>query len=189
MRQDSLTGGFTDAPQQGARAFRAALEAMARPGTIHEVAGAQAPAPVSPAAAVLLLTLCDRETPLYLAPGHDGQAVRDWIGFHIGAPLTTPEAAMFALGGWDALGPKDRYRIGTPDYPDRSVMLICETDTLAASGARLTGPGIRDVAHLSLPEIAAFRANHALFPLGWDCLFTCGTRLAALPRTSIVEAS
>ena len=40
---------------------------------------------------------------------------------------------------------------------------------------------------LSLPEIAAFRANRALFPLGFDCYFTSGDMLAALPRSTIVE--
>ena len=45
MMADALTGGFADAPAQSARAFRAALEAMARPGTIWTVAGAAPPAP------------------------------------------------------------------------------------------------------------------------------------------------
>ena len=46
MRDDALSGGFTDAPVEAARAFRAALEAMARPGSLHEVTGAEAPAPL-----------------------------------------------------------------------------------------------------------------------------------------------
>lgn len=189
MQTDALTGGFDNAPVQAARAFRAALEAMARPGTLHDVAGAEAPAPVGAAAAVLLLTLCDAQTPLYLAPGHDGQAVRDWVAFHVGAPLVAAEDAAVALGRWEALAPLDRYRIGTPDYPDRSVLLIAELDALSAQGPRLTGPGIQTHANLSLPEIAPFRANAALFPLGWDCYFTCGAQLAALPRTTKVEPS
>ncbi|EIE49244.1 carbon-phosphorus lyase [Salipiger aestuarii] len=189
MQTDALTGGFGDAPVQAARAFRAALEAMARPGTLHEVTGAEAPAPVGAAAAVLLLTLCDAQTPLYLAPGHDVAAVRDWIAFHVGAPIVAAEDAAVVLGRWQALAPLDRYRIGTPDYPDRSVLLIGEVDALSAQGARLTGPGIETHAHLSLPEIEVFRANAALFPLGWDCFFTCGTRLAALPRSTKVEPS
>ena len=32
MQTQSLTGGFADAPVESARAFRAILEAMARPG-------------------------------------------------------------------------------------------------------------------------------------------------------------
>lgn len=187
MLDKALTGGFSDAPVQSARAFRAALHALARPGRIETLEGAEAPAPVSPAAATLLLTLCDAETPLYLAPGHDGQAVRDWIAFHIGAPVVGPSVAAFALGSWAALAPLDRFAIGTPEYPDRSATLIVEVERLAAEGARLTGPGIETEAALSLPEGPAFRANRALFPLGLDFYFTAGSRLAALPRTTIVE--
>jgi alpha-D-ribose 1-methylphosphonate 5-triphosphate synthase subunit PhnH len=187
MRDDVLTGGFDNAPVQSARAFRAALSALARPGRIEVAKGAQAPVPVSPAAATLLLTLCDGETPLYLAPGHDRAEVRDWIAFHISAPLVGADEAMFALGGWDALAPLDAYRIGTPEYPDRSATLIVEVGRLAAEGARLTGPGIETAARLSLPEGDALRRNRALFPLGLDFFFTAGDRLAALPRTTRVE--
>lgn len=188
MLDDALTGGFENAPVESARAFRAALSAMARPGTVEEVSGATAPAPVSPAAAALLLTLCDKETPLYLAPGHDGQAVRDWVAFHIGAPLVMPGEAMFALGRWDALGALAAFPVGTSEYPDRSTTLIVELDELAQEGARLTGPGIETEARLSLPEVRAFQANRIAFPLGCDFYFTAGARLAALPRTTRVEA-
>jgi len=187
MRDDVLTGGFADAPVQSARAFRAALDALAHPGRIVTVAGGIAPAPVSPAAATLLLALCDGETPLHLAPGHDAQEVRDWVAFHIGAPIVGPGEAMFALGGWTALGRLDAYPSGTPDYPDRSATLIVELDRLAAEGPRLTGPGIETEARLSLPETAAFRANRASFPLGLDFFFTAANALAALPRSTFVE--
>ena len=187
MPDQALAGGFGNPAVGAARAFRAALSALARPGRIETVAGAAAPAPISPAAAALLLTLCDGETPLYLAPGHDGQAVRDWIAFHIGAPLVAPEAAQFALGGWQALQPVGRFAVGTPEYPDRSATLIVELDRLAPEGARLSGPGIKAAAYLSLPEVAAFRANRALFPLGCDFYFTAADRLAGLPRSTHVE--
>ena len=57
---------------------------------------------------------------------------------------------------------------------------------MRGDGAVLTGPGIADAARLSLPDVAAFRANRALFPLGLDFFFTCGDRLAALPRSTVV---
>ncbi|MAM63164.1 phosphonate C-P lyase system protein PhnH [Maritimibacter sp. UBA3975] len=188
MDGNALTGGFADAPVQSAHAFRAALNALARPGRIERISGAEAPAPVSPAAATLLLTLCDAETPLHLAGDHDKQPVRDWIAFHIGAPLVGRSHAMFALGTWPALTPLDAFPVGTPEYPDRSTTLIVEMDALAATGARLTGPGIETEAHLALPDIAPFRANHARFPLGLDSLFTAGDRIAGLPRSTNVEA-
>ncbi|WP_431300179.1 phosphonate C-P lyase system protein PhnH [Tabrizicola sp. BL-A-41-H6] len=188
MTVASLTGGFSATPQQSAQAFRAILEALARPGTIHPVAGASPPSPLSVAAGVALLTLADATTPLHLAGAADCAEVCDWIAFHIGAPLVAAGDADFALGTWEALQPITRYRIGTPDYPDRSATLIVEVDRLTTHGACLTGPGIETVSWLSLPETAAFRANRALFPLGFDCLFTCGARLAGLPRSTRVEA-
>ncbi len=187
MTPDALMGGFAAAPQQSARAFRGVLEAMARPGTLHLLEGAAPPAPLSVAAGVALLTLADGTTSVHLAGAANCPAVRDWVTFHIGAPLVRAEDADFALGRWEDLHPLNRFRIGLPDYPDRSATLIVEVDRLKAQGPRLTGPGIKDAAHLSLPEVAAFRANRALFPLGFDCLLTCGARVAGLPRSTIVE--
>ncbi|MCA0044780.1 phosphonate C-P lyase system protein PhnH [Celeribacter litoreus] len=188
MDIQSLSGGFENAPVQSAHAFRTALNVLSRPGTIMELRGANAPAPVSEAAATLLLTLCDPETPLYLADTHDTKEVRDWIAFHIGAPLVGRAHAHFALGTWEALSPINTFPIGTPEYPDRSTTLIAELDELNEHGASLTGPGIKDRAHLGLPEIDAFQMNACLFPLGLDFYFTAGTRVAALPRSTKVEA-
>lgn len=187
MIETALTGGFADAPTQSARAFRAILDALSRPGTIHDLTGATPPAPLSPAAGVVLLTLADGTTPVYLAGETDTPEIRDWITFHTGAPLVAAEQATFALGTWNALHPLERFAIGTPDYPDRAATLIVERAALSATGPRLTGPGIKDHARLSLPETAAFRANRALFPLGFDCVFTAGHQIAGLPRSSIVE--
>jgi alpha-D-ribose 1-methylphosphonate 5-triphosphate synthase subunit PhnH len=187
MDQSVMTGGFSDPSIQAAWGFRAAMNAMARPGDILAVQGAQAPAPVSEAAAVLLLVLCDPDTPVWLAPSHDSDALRRWVAFHTGAPIVAARGeAAFALGTWDSLAPLRDYRIGTAEYPDRSATLIVEMDDLRAGGAVLTGPGIKEVAGLNLPDVAAFRANRALFPLGLDFFFTCGDRLAALPRSTRV---
>ncbi|NJN36935.1 MAG: hypothetical protein HC794_07605 [Nitrospiraceae bacterium] len=112
----ALSGGFTEAPVQAACAFRQILEAMARPGTIRQVEGATPPGPLSVAAGVALLTLTDPTTPLHLAGAADTPAVRDWVAFHIGAPLVAAENAGFALGSWDALQPVSRFKIGQPDY-------------------------------------------------------------------------
>jgi alpha-D-ribose 1-methylphosphonate 5-triphosphate synthase subunit PhnH len=187
MTPDALRGGFADAPIQSSYAFRAALDALARPGTICIVDGAAPPAPLSVAGGVLLLTLCDTTTSVHLAGAHDCAALRDWITFHIGAPLVGAAEATFAVGNWSALQPVARFSVGTPDYPDRSATLIVELSNLAAKGASLSGPGIEDVARLSLPETAAFQENHRLFPMGFDCFLTAGHQLAGLPRSIRVE--
>jgi alpha-D-ribose 1-methylphosphonate 5-triphosphate synthase subunit PhnH len=187
MNVHTLSGGFGDAPVQSARAFRQILEAMARPGTIRRLSGAVPPAPLSTAAGIALLTLADTTTRLHLAGTADCRAVRDWVAFHIGAPLCDAADADFAVGTWEALSPVTRFRIGEPAYPDRSATLIVEMGRLTNHGPALTGPGIETATWLNLPETAAFRANRALFPLGFDCLFTAGDLLAALPRSTRVE--
>lgn len=189
MSAGTLSGGFAHAPVEAARAFRAALSAMARPGRIERIASARPPAPLSPAAGALLLTLADPDAPVHLAGRFDTPDLREWLGFHTGAPIVARGAAAFAVGGWGALTPLEGYALGTPEYPDRSATLIVEVESLAAKGAALTGPGIRERAALSLPEREAFRLNTALFPCGLDFYFTCGDRLAALPRTTRVEAA
>ena len=183
MDAAALQGGFADPARDAARAFRAAMEAMARPGTIHRIAGCTAPAPLSAAAATLLATLCDGETPLHLAGTCDTGPMRDWVRFHLGAPLVGRSQAVFALGTWGALAPLDDYAIGTPQYPDRSATLIVEVPDLSVDGSALAGPGIRDRITLSLPD-GLLAARAARYPLGVDVYFTCGDRIAALPRTT-----
>jgi alpha-D-ribose 1-methylphosphonate 5-triphosphate synthase subunit PhnH len=180
---DALTGGFINAPHQAAHAFRAALNVMARPGLIETLSGALPPTPMSVAAGVLILTLCDRTTPLHLAGDYDCPSIRDWVTFHTGAPLVGAPDASFALGLWADLAGQE-FPIGTAEYPDRATSLILEMPHLTATGTRLTGPGIEVSARLSLP--IGFD-NRAEFPLGLDCFFTCGDRLAALPRSTNIE--
>ena len=59
--------GFTDPVTDAQATFRAVLDAMARPGTIHSAGEClAAPAPLDRATAAVLLTLVDHETPLWL---------------------------------------------------------------------------------------------------------------------------
>ncbi|MEM1151881.1 MAG: phosphonate C-P lyase system protein PhnH [Pseudomonadota bacterium] len=189
MQATALAGGFSNPAIQSSHAFRSVLEAMARPGTVQDIEGGAPPEPLSAAAGTVLLTLCDNDTPVYLAGKVDTDDVRTWLAFHTGAPLTGPSHAMFAVGEWDALMPLGSYTVGTPEYPDRSTTLVVECAELEAAGATLRGPGIKLEAALSLPETRAFQKNHALFPLGLDFIFTCGSRLAALPRSTEVSRS
>lgn len=181
-------GGFADAPVDAAIAFRAVMNALSRPGTLNTLSGATPPAPLSQAAGVLALALVDATTPVHLAGRHDTAPLRDWLVFHTGAPLVGAEDAVFAIGTWDALQPVTRFSPGTPDYPDRAATLIIEMPALAAQGALLRGPGIKNTARLSLPDIAAFQTNRARFPLGFDAFLTSGDQLAGLPRSTHVEA-
>ncbi|MEL6169848.1 MAG: phosphonate C-P lyase system protein PhnH [Pseudomonadota bacterium] len=188
MDVNSLEGGFADAPRDSAFAFRAALSALSRPGKIERITGASGPAPLSPAAATLIITLCDPDAGIYLAGEHDTEEVRAWVAFHTGAPLVAREEAAFAVGHWSDLLPLNTYPIGTPEYPDRSTTLIVEVPSLEGPGTTLSGPGIKDTATLPLPDVDAFRANEMLFPLGLDFFLTAGSDVAGLPRTTKVHA-
>jgi alpha-D-ribose 1-methylphosphonate 5-triphosphate synthase subunit PhnH len=184
----ALVGGFANPPIDAALAFRSIMQAMARPGTIQSLAGAAPTEPLSLAAGATILTLCDTDTTLYLAGAYDCEVIRRWITFHTGARFSQPGLCHFALGKWADLMPLSQYPVGTASYPDRSATLIVESDHLSANGIGLKGPGIRETALLSLPEVEAFRANHSLYPLGLDFLFTCNEQIAALPRSSDVLA-
>ncbi len=175
----AMTGAFADPARDGARAFRAILDAMARPGRIHPIDGPNAPE-LSPAAAAVLLTLADTDTPVWLAI----DAARPWLSFHCGAPKADKPGCMFAVGPWESLAPLDPYQPGTADYPDRSATLIVEMDELAAEGATLSGPGIDGTTTLSLPDPAAMRASNARFPLGLDFILCAGNSVACLPRST-----
>ncbi|MFT5631946.1 MAG: alpha-D-ribose 1-methylphosphonate 5-triphosphate synthase subunit PhnH [Gammaproteobacteria bacterium] len=185
MQAQVLEGGFVNLPIDASYAFRAVMTAMARPGDIVDVRGAKPPLPMSIAAGVVVLTLCDPETPIHLALSHDTPQVRDWITFHTGAPIVAAQNAMFALGEWEALSLTD-FPLGTAEYPDKSATVIVERQNLSKDGAVLRGPGIREKTTLSLPDSPTFETNKALFPLGLDFIFTCDDRLAALPRTTRV---
>lgn len=186
MQTVAIEGGFLDAPVQASRAFRQIMDALARPGTICDLGGANAPAPMSIAASTVVLTLCDHETPIYLAGRHDTPDIRNWIAFHTGSPIVAPQGAAFALGDWTSL-PLDQFPVGTAEYPDRSTTVIVDRTVLVTQGATLSGPGIKTKAVLSLPDIAAFQRNAMLFPLGLDFFFTNGTQIAGLPRTTKVS--
>jgi alpha-D-ribose 1-methylphosphonate 5-triphosphate synthase subunit PhnH len=188
--ETALEGGFADPAAEGARAFRAALDAMARPGHVHELQGARPPRGLSRAAGALLLALADTETPLWLPERLAEGPVAHWLRFHANAPrAAAPGEAAFAVGRWEELVPLAAWPAGEPAYPDRSATLIVELPALFG-GLRLslTGPGIeaRETLAPALPEGAAeaLRSNAARFPLGVDIFFCAAASIAALPRTT-----
>ncbi len=182
--------GFADPVADAQGCFRAVLDAMARPGTIRAVASIDPPPPLCPAAASVLLSLVDHETPLWLDPAAEG--ARDWVAFHTGARLASAADAsfLFALD----LPQLDGLRQGTDEAPEESATVILQLPRLGAGTRfRLSGPGLRaptDFAAEGLPpDFAALWAeNHARFPLGVDLVLCAGTQLTALPRTVTVEA-
>lgn len=183
--------GFADPVADAQATFRAVLDAMARPGTIHAVApGLDAPAPLDPATAALLLTLVDPDTPLWVEPAL--APARDWIAFHCGALLVAvPEAASFLLA--TVLPPLDTLRRGSDEAPEEGASVILQLSALGeGTRFRLDGPGLAApasfaAAGLGAGFVAAWHANRAGFPRGVDLLLGCDTRIAALPRSVAVD--
>jgi alpha-D-ribose 1-methylphosphonate 5-triphosphate synthase subunit PhnH len=174
--------------------FRAVLDAMARPGTIHKIEAAGAPSPLSPTAAAVALTLCDHDTPVWLDTALRAAApVIEWLRFHCSAPIVDRpcDAAFAFLSVAQELPPLSDFNIGTPDYPDRSTTIVIEVASLRAGvHLTLTGPGgipERRSFHMDpLPHDFSNRlaANRAHFPCGVDLLLVADGEVAALPRTA-----
>lgn len=182
---------FADAVLGAQSAFRALMEAMARPGRIGRLAQLpDSPPPLAPAAAAALLALADAQTPVWTdAPAE----ARAWIAFHTGAPLVeSPEDAEFLL----ATGPIPalaRLRAGSDEAPQEGATLIAQvTGFDPGTGWRLQGPGIATSHHISVtglpPDfVDQWRTNARGFPRGVDVVLAAGDSLLALPRTVRIE--
>jgi alpha-D-ribose 1-methylphosphonate 5-triphosphate synthase subunit PhnH len=191
----TLDGGFADPVFDAQAVFRALMEAVARPGSIHRLGAVAAPpAPLGPAAGAILLAVSDADTPVYLDPSF--AAAVDWLRFQTGAPVIgEPGRAVLAvLAGLDA-HPLDAFPLGTAEYPDRSATLIVQLASLRdGTPLILTGPGIADrsaIAPHPVPAgfVAAWDANRARFPRGVDLILAAGEEMAGLPRTTRVAAA
>jgi alpha-D-ribose 1-methylphosphonate 5-triphosphate synthase subunit PhnH len=186
-----LTPGFRDPVADAQSCFRAVLDAMARPGQVHQVGGVSAPPPLCNAAAAVLLTLADQETPLWLDPA--AEQARTWIAFHTGAPIVATGRAMFAM----ALSLPDisDFSDGSDEMPETSATIILQATSLR-EGRRfvLEGPGLRHPRILAINGLpmdfdVIWKRNHGLYPRGLDLILCAGDELTALPRSvSIREA-
>ena len=130
-------------------AFRAALEAMSRPGRPVDVATAADAADELPAAmAALALALVDGDTPVWLDGRLAAGTVPAFLRFHCGCPLVAePAAARFALiADPAAMPPLDAFAVGRDQFPEESATLIVKVAELTTDGGPFTlrGPGIRD---------------------------------------------
>jgi alpha-D-ribose 1-methylphosphonate 5-triphosphate synthase subunit PhnH len=189
-----MTPGFPDLTLGAQEAFREILEAMARPGRVADLSAAPVPpAGLGRAAASVLLTLADRDTPLWADPALPESAL-DWLRFHTGARRTAEarEAAFALIVAPGSTPTLDAFDTGDPKFPDRSATLVFDLPSLAGGPAlTLTGPGIRNsatVAPQGLPEdFWTHRASLApLYPAGLDLVLAAGDALVCIPRTTRV---
>ena len=189
-------GGFAVPVMDSQAVFRRVMNALAQPGTVADLAGfVSPPAPLSQAAAAILLTLADYDTPVWFEKPENNDDAIGWMSFHTGAPRMADAArASFAVlekaspvAGWAS------FPLGTSDYPDRSTTLLLPVERFACGeGLKLTGPGIETetvIAPTGLPEgfVAAMAENRAAYPLGLDVVLVCGAEAIGLPRTTRIE--
>lgn len=173
------------------RTFHDVLQAMARPAVPRTLPVLPpSPAPITPAAMAILLTLCDATTSLWLQQPEE-EAVRH-LRFHAGVKLAeSPREADFALITDPASMPAlDAFPRGDLRYPDRSASLIVQVEGFRLDGpARFTGPGIRDSATLTIDGLPDTfwqqrAALAAQLPLGIDFYFVAAQQVVGLPRTT-----
>ena len=185
--------GFADPATDSQSCFRALLDAMSRPGTIHPAGTPlDPPTPLDPATASVLLTLADADTPLWLE--QPLQPAWDWLAFHSGAPPADAagSASFVCALSMPPLATLDQ---GSDEAPEASATLILQVAAIGQGTAyRLSGPGLQTPTTLQVtglpPDfVAQWATNAARYPCGVDLVLCAGTHLAALPRTlHITEA-
>ncbi|HEY4253009.1 MAG TPA: phosphonate C-P lyase system protein PhnH [Roseomonas sp.] len=186
-----LLPGFADPVIDAQAAFRAVLEAMSRPGRVVTIdRPPEAPAPLMPAAAAVLLALADADT---LVWNDAGPGAATWLGFHAGCGFApTPREARFVLAT-DTAPALDTLEPGTEEEPQLSATLILQVEALEMGrGWHLTGPGIEHAHRLHVTGapagfLAQWQAQRAGFPCGVDVILCAGRQLTALPRTVQIE--
>lgn len=189
----AIDGAFADPVFDAQATFRAVMDAMARPGAPQPLARLpQPPAPLSAVAGALALTLCDHDTPVWLdAALSASESVREWLGFHTGAPLVrAPADAHFAFAASPAELPAlESFTQGSQDYPDRSATLVFSVASMSGGESLvLQGPGIETrttFAPHPLPRhfVEQWKQNRARFPRGVDVVLAGPDAIVCLPRT------
>lgn len=190
------------------RAFRLLLDALARPGTVHDSSPVDLPAGV-PAPLLLPLALADVEVGVAVVSGDPGEPWSRFLVDVTGAATADPSTAgiVVLLGGF---GPADvlALRRGSDDSPELGarVAVACRSLRPIDSAADLTdahgtgptdevvvtlhGPGVDGTARLAVAGLPAsvFEAlsvANAGFPSGIDTwLLTPEGHVAAIPRST-----
>lgn len=196
MSEASLSPGFAHPVRDAQAAFRALLEAAARPGTLAPLRVPAEPPPcLPPAMAAVALTLVDADTPLWLDAA--AREAGPWLRFHCGCRIITDarEAGFVFATAASALPDMATLDAGTDEYPDRGATIVLAVAGFGSGSAfRLSGPGIegeRIVTVDGLPAsfVPARAANHRLFPRGVDTILVSGAEAMFLPRSTSIEGT
>lgn len=191
---NALEPGFADPVLDSQAVFRLILDAVAKPGITHSISDflTDIPLGLHPATAACLLCLADYETPVFLPQWLQNSAVKRFLAFHTGAPVTEkPEEAAFAVVEGDSHECRlSDFALGDDRYPDRSTTVLVQC-ALLTGGERvsLEGPGIKTCMTIAPSDLrndfwTDVEANHAYYPRGVDLILTSGDRLIGLPRST-----
>jgi alpha-D-ribose 1-methylphosphonate 5-triphosphate synthase subunit PhnH len=188
-----LAPGFLDGVHDSQQAFRAVLDALARPGQVRTIGPTLPGVALGGALARLLLSLSDDETPVWWQRADVD--LPEWLRFHTSAPEASRfDGASFAvLTDLSQMPTLADFASGTVASPEFSCTVFIELPALEG-GPELAwrGPGIEAVQSVGLPGLpddfwSQWQANHAAFPQGVDIVFTCGDQALGLPRTTRVR--
>lgn len=217
----SVGAGFFHEAFGSQAVFRSALQALSHPGRCIAVEhDAELPAHGNAAAAVFLLAMLDADCSLWLSPSLQGSQAALWLRFHTGCQLAehAAQAQFLWVGAGDPLPALQSLRQGSDECPDQSATCLvdvgdlfahintevnaevnAEVDTknktkAAAQHWKLSGPGIREQAQLSvvgLPDdfTVQWSHNHASFPRGVDVFLATRDCLVGLPRSTHIHTS
>jgi alpha-D-ribose 1-methylphosphonate 5-triphosphate synthase subunit PhnH len=190
-----LAMGLADPVFCSQAVFRTVLTALSEPGKIMALPDhlSGRPENLSPAAAALLLTLVDYETPVWLSAAFE--PIRTWLVFHTGAAIAAkPMDARFALiAAEQSEIALDAFNLGDERYPDTSATVILLCPSLENGlPVTLSGPGVKGTISFAPQRVNAdfwkqVQDNNALFPLGVDLIFVAGSSLAGLPRSTQIS--
>jgi alpha-D-ribose 1-methylphosphonate 5-triphosphate synthase subunit PhnH len=192
----SVLPGFTDPTTESQTAFRAIMNATAKPGTLAVFDNAFVPPQgINKAAGACLLTLADQDTKLWLDESLQIADLQSWLRFHTGAPLTSSagESTFALIGDLTNMASLGGFDQGDAKYPDRATTVIVMVTSLT-SGPSLTlkGPGIQAEAQIAPEGLnAAFWEERAElvshFQFGIDLMLCAGNQLISIPRTTRVS--
>ena len=196
--------GFADPTRDAQRAFRAVLDALARPTRAYPLRGpAEPPTVLGPGLAAVALTLLDEDSVVWLGGplGADAETAA-WLAFHTGARRTDdPAAASFVIATPADVPPLGSLALGTDEAPHLSATVVldvrgCDGEAGTPESARFTarGPGIDGAASLDARWAwdgfaEAWAENHMQFPRGVDLLLVDSSTVAGLPRTTRLTAA
>lgn len=184
--------GFKNPVHDAQTTFRNLLEALANPGSQHQITAlVEAPAGLNSACAAACLTLLDLETQVWLQPTIE-EEVKNWLLFHSGCEFTTkPNTANFAIiNHCQSMPTLSVFNQGTDEEPEASTTLLIQVENFeSGKPVNLSGPGIEKTRSLTVNGLnSAFweglTSNIHNYPLGVDIfLFTTDT-VVGLPRTT-----